>query len=266
MIVRLVLLAELVAITAALAMPDTLQVWALTAFVLAAAALMVAFSAARLPRIRQAAPTRSRRYACGSGALDGPRAIPMPMGTLGNPIWATASTALNEPLGEMITVDTGATMLALAQYCAVLAAALVTAVITLDRNRAAQVLHLMLSITTIATAMWFGKETTGAAGPDGSTIAVLGVLLSCATAIRAIDQLRRHSRPGAIAQAPLPALSAAIIAMLICMAALLIRANAAAIVAALLGSGLLLSVFAIRRWFLGLWGPLVFLQAPPSSS
>ncbi|UPJ60685.1 hypothetical protein [Bradyrhizobium sp. 192] len=255
MIVRLVLLAELVAITAALAMPDTLQVWALTAFVLAAAALMVAFfpppaslGFAKLLRpglvVMLAAPALWMVL----------QAIPMPMGTLGNPIWATASTALNEPLGEMITVDTGATMLALAQYCAVLAAALVTAVITLDRNRAAQVLHLMLSITTIATAMWFGKETTGAAGPDGSTIAVLGVLLSCATAIRAIDQLRRHSRPGAIAQAPLPALSAAIIAMLICMAALLIRANAAAIVAALLGSGLLLSVFAIRRWFLGLWG------------
>ncbi len=134
------------------------------------------------------------------------------------------------------------------------AAALVTAIITLDRYRAAQVLHILLAIATIATAMWFGKETTGVAGPDGSTVAVLGVLLSCATAIRAADQLRRHSRPGTIAPAPLPALSAAIIAMIICMTALLIRTNSAAVVAAVLGSGILLSVFAIRRWFLGLWG------------
>jgi hypothetical protein len=38
------------------------------------------------------------------------------------------------------------------------------------------------------------------------------------------------------------------------LAALLIPTNSAAVVAALVGSGILLSVFAIRRWFLGLWG------------
>ncbi|MGY3411099.1 hypothetical protein ACVWZV_007212 [Bradyrhizobium sp. GM5.1] len=178
--------------------------------------------------------------------------VPMPMDTLGNPIWATASAALSEPLAEKITVDMGATMLSLAQYCAVLAAALVTAVITLDRYRAAQVLHILLSIATIATAMWFG--TAGVAGPDGSTVAVLGVLLSCATAIRAADQIARHSRPGTVAPVPLLALSAATIAMIVCLAALLIRTNSTAVVAALLGSAILLSVFVIRRWFLGLWG------------
>ncbi len=185
----------------------------------------------------------------------------MPLGTLGNPIWATASAALNEPLAEVITVDTGATMFSLAQYCAVLAAALVTAVITLDRTRAAQVLHLLLSLTTIATALWFAKETNGAAGPDGLTLVVLGVLVSAAMAIRAVDQLRRHSRPGTIASAPLTALFAAIITMIACVAALLMRADLTAVVAALLGSGLLLSVFAIRRWFLGLWGTAGVLAA-----
>ena len=262
MIVRLVMLAELVAIAAALAMPETLQIWVLAAFVLAIAALTVAIfppltslGVAKLLRpgivVALAAPA----------FLMALQAVPMPMGTLGNPIWATASVALNEPLAEIITVDTGATMFSLVQYCAVLAAALVTAVITLDRIRAAQVLHLLLAVTTIATAMWFGKETIGAAGPDGSTVAVLGVLLSCAAAIRAADQLRRRSRPGTIVPAPLPALSAAIITMIVCVAALLIRANLAAVVAALLGSGLLLSVFAIRRWFLGLWGSAGVLAA-----
>ncbi|MGY3034393.1 hypothetical protein ACVIIV_003563 [Bradyrhizobium sp. USDA 4354] len=255
MMVRLVILAELVAITAAFAMPESLQGWVLASLVLAAAALVVAIfpspsslGLARLLRpglvVVLAAPALWMAL----------QAVPTPMGKLGNPIWATASAALNEPLAEKITVDTAATIFALAQYCAVLAAALITAVISLDRYRAAQVLHILLSIATIATVMWFDKEATGAAGPDGSTVAVLGVLLSWATGIRAVDQLLRHSRPGAIAPAPLPALSAAIIAMIICMAALLIRANSAAVVAALLGSGILLSVFAIRRWFLGLWG------------
>lgn len=262
MIIRLVMLGELVAIAAALAMPESLRSWVFVAFVLATASLIVAifppaasFGLARLLRPGLVVVLATPAF------LMALQAVPMPIGTLGNPIWATASTALNEPLAEIITVDTGATMLSLAQYCAVLAAALVTAVITLDRIRAAQVLYLLLSLTTIATALWFSKETNGAAGPDGSTLVVLGVLVSAATAIRAVDQLWRHRRPGTIASAPLPALFAAIITMIICVAALLIRANLAAVVAALLGSGLLLAVFAIRRWFFGLWGTAGVLAA-----
>ena len=253
MIFRVVMLAELAVIAAALAMPDSLQSWVLATFVLATVTLLVAAMPVSLGFARLLRPGLIAVLAAPALWM-AVQAVPMPMGTLGNPIWATASAALNEPLAEIITVDTRATMVSLAQYCAVLAAALVTAVIALDRRRAAQILHILLSIVTIATAMWFGQRTSGVAGPDGATVAVLGVLLSCATAIRAFDQIRRHSRPGAIAPDPLPALFAGIIAMLLCAAALLFRADSAAIIAALLGSGLLLSVFAIRRWFLGLWG------------
>lgn len=255
MIIRLVLLAEVVAITMALAMPESLQSLGLASFILATAALVVAIfpspASLGLTKLLRPGPVVVLAAPALWMAL---QVVPMPMDTLGNPIWATASAALSEPLAEKITVDMGATMLSLAQYCAVLAAALVTAVITLDRYRAAHVLHILLSIATIATAMWFGKETAGVAGPDGSTVAVLGVLLSCATAIRAADQIARHSRPGTVAPVPLLALSAATIAMIVCLAALLIRTNSTAVVATLLGSGILLSVFVIRRWFLGLWG------------
>ncbi|KYH01016.1 hypothetical protein [Bradyrhizobium sp. DOA1] len=262
MIIRLVMLAELVAITAALAMPEDLRSWVMVAFVLATASLIVAIflpaSSLGLAKLLRPGVVIVLATPAFLMAL---QAVPLPIGTLGNPIWATASMALNEPLAEIITVDTGATMFSLAQYCAVLAAALVTAVVALDRIRAAQVLHLLLSLTTIATALWFSKETNGAAGPDGATLVVLGVLVSTASAIRAVDQLRRLRRPGTIASAPYPALFAAIITMIVCMAALLIRGNLASIVAALLGSGLLLSVFAIRRWFLGVWGTAGVLAA-----
>ncbi|WP_225187554.1 hypothetical protein [Bradyrhizobium sp. IC3195] len=255
MMVRLVILAELVAIAAAFAMPESLQGWVLISLALATAALILAIflspsslGLAKLIRpglvVVLAAPALWMAL----------QSVPMPISKLGNPIWVTASATLNERLADRITVDTMATMFSLVQYCAVLAAALITAVVALDRYRAAQLLHILLSTATIVTAMWFGREITGVAGPDGSTVAVLGVLLSCATAIRAVDQLLRRSRPGAIALAPLPALSAAIIAMIVCMAALLIRANSTAVVAVLLGSEILLSVFAVRRWFPGLWG------------
>ncbi|TWI00714.1 hypothetical protein IQ17_04717 [Bradyrhizobium daqingense] len=256
------MLAELVAIAAALAMPEDLRSWVMVAVVLSTASLIVAIflPTASLGLAKLLRPGLVIILAT-PAFLMALQAVPLPIGTLGNPIWATASTALNEPLAEIITVDTGATMFSLAQYCAVLAAALVTAVVALDRIRAGQVLHLLLSLTTIATALWFSRETNGAAGPDGATLVVLGVLVSTASAIRSVDQLRRLRRPGTIASAPYPALIAAIITMIVCMAALLIRGNLASIVAALLGSGLLLSVFAIRRWFLGVWGTAGVLAA-----
>lgn len=262
MTIRLVMLAEVVAIAAALAAPEHLGSWLLIAFVLATASLIVAIfppaAAAGLTRLLR--PNLVVLLAI-PAFLMALQLVPMPTGTLANPIWATASVALNEPLAETITVDTRATMFSLAQYCALLAAAFVTAVITLDRLRAAQILHLVLSLTTIATALWFSKEAYGPTGPDGSTLVVFGVLVSAATAVRAADQLRRQRRPGRSAFAPLPALLAAIITMIVCMTALLIRGSLAAVVAALLGSGLLLSVFAIRRWFFGLWGTAGVLAA-----
>ncbi|MCK1359462.1 hypothetical protein [Bradyrhizobium sp. 199] len=254
MIFRLVMSAEFVAITAALAMPESLQSLGLASFILATAALVVAIFPSPASGVAKVLRPAAVVVLAAPALWMALQAVPMPMDTLGNPIWATASAALGKPLTETITVDKGATMLSLAQYGAVLAAALVTGVITLDRYRAAQVLHILLSIATIATAIWFGKKTDGIGGADGSTVAVLGVLFSCATAIRAADQIARHSRPGTIAPAPLLVLSTATIAMIVCLAALLVRTNSTAVIAALLGSGILLSVFAIRRWFLGLWG------------
>ena len=49
-------------------------------------------------------------------------------------------------------------------------------------------------------------------------------------------------------------LAGAILSLFVCAAAILIRANPAAVIAALTGSGILLAVFAIRQWRLGPWG------------
>ena len=61
-----------------------------------------------------------------------------------------------------ITVDVPATLLSLAQYCIVLATALVTAVIALDSQRAADVLYMLVSITTVRRGGmdWFDGGAT----------------------------------------------------------------------------------------------------------
>jgi hypothetical protein len=187
--------------------------------------------------------------------------IPMPH-ALANPIWASTSAALNERLSGVITIDIGATLLSLAQYCAVVAAALVTAAVTLDRQRAAQILNILVMIVTLIATRQIALEVASFDGlslasegrAQASVVAVIGILLACAMAIDAIDQLRRSGRLQRSRTKAAVTLSGAILSFLICTATTLIRANPAVTIAALSGAGMLLAVFAIRRWLLGPWG------------
>jgi hypothetical protein len=83
---------------------------------------------------------------------------PMPARALANPIWASAAAALNQQLAGAITVDIGATLLSLVQYCAVVAAALVTAAVTLDRQRAKHILFILVVIATLVAARQIPRE------------------------------------------------------------------------------------------------------------
>jgi len=187
--------------------------------------------------------------------------MPLPQ-ALANPIWASASAALNEPLSAMITIDVGATLTALAQYCAVVAAALVTAAVSLDRHRAAQTLFILVAIATLIAGWQIALELTTVNNPSlasedraqASVVAATGVLLACAMAISAIDQLRRSDGLQTSRTKAVVALSIAIPSLLICSATTLLRANPAVTVAVLSGSGVLFAVFIIRRWLLGPWG------------
>ena len=106
-------------------------------------------------------------------------------------------------------------------------------------------------------AAWSDPPSLGDSG-DGwaqaSVVASAGILLSCAAIIRSVDQLQRAGRPRRSRTRAVLVLSGAIISLVVCAAAILIRANPAAVIAALTGSGILLAVFAIRQWLLGPWG------------
>lgn len=187
--------------------------------------------------------------------------IPIPLRGIGNQIWATASAALDQPLAERFSVDVRETILALSHYNVVLAAALVTAVVTLDKNRAEQVLYVLVSITAINCifSIWRNSNPSGSGSTEqvwtGSTAAALGVLLSIAMAIRAIDQLRRPRRSSRPPVGPLLAiLTCAILSSTVSVAAIALCSGLTALIAVLLGVTTLLTVVAIRRWFFGPWG------------
>jgi hypothetical protein len=185
--------------------------------------------------------------------------LPMPARSLTNPIWMSASSALSKPFAGSVSLDTGATLLALADYCACLAAAFVSAAVTLDKPRAENVLSLLTAIATLIAVELIGFDLgylrfSDFARLDG-TVGVIGFVLSCATLIRNYEQLvvsrSRRSSPRVMTKVTA---SASAVALLICLSAILISGATVLLFAALFGSGVLVSVWAIRRWRLGLWG------------
>jgi len=188
--------------------------------------------------------------------------IPLPAHALANPIWASASGALNQRLSGVISIDIGATLLSLAHYCAVLAAAVVATALALDRQRAAQILQILVVAATLVAARQVALEVVSVDSlslaregrPQASVIAVIGILLACAMALQALNQLGRSGRPQRSRTKAVVVLSLAILSFFVCAAAILIPGNPATLAAALFGASMLLAVFTIRRWLLGPWG------------
>src|SRR5882762_7371150 len=185
--------------------------------------------------------------------------LPISIRSLANPVWVSAATALDQPLVGAISMDIGATLLSLARYCAILAAAFVTATVTLDKQRAESVLSLLTAIAALIAAELIGYELGYLRLPgyvhlgeraDAMIIAIIGFVLSCATTIGTYERLggtqHRKSRTMAIVAA-----SASMAALFICLCAILISADPALFLAALFGTGILIAVLAIRRWRLG---------------
>jgi hypothetical protein len=187
--------------------------------------------------------------------------LPLPR-ALTNPIWASASVALNERLPGVISIDIGDTLLSLARYCAVIAVALIAAAVALDRERAAHILYILVVIATLVATRQIALEViildnVSLADPGRAgtlVVAVIGILLACAMAMHAIDQLQRSGRQQRSRTMAVASLLVAILSLFICAVATLIGGTAAFMIAALFGAGTLLAIFAIRRWLLGPWG------------
>jgi hypothetical protein len=184
--------------------------------------------------------------------------IPLPHALI-NPIWASTSAALNERLQGVISVDIGDTLLSLARYCAVIAIAVVTAAVALDRERAAHILYVLVAIAMLVAMRQIVTIFAGVSPDDpgraGSLVAaVIGILLACAMTMHAIDQLQRSGRQQRSRTLGVARVSVAILSLFICAAATLVGGTPAFVVAALFGAGTLLAIFAIRRWLFGPWG------------
>src|SRR5215212_11399640 len=78
--------------------------------------------------------------------------------SLANPVWVSASTALEKPFVGAVTLDIGATLLSFARYCAVLACAFVAAAVSLDKVRAESILGLLTAVAVLIATELIGFD------------------------------------------------------------------------------------------------------------
>ncbi len=260
MVVRFLMLAVLMTIASAFATPEVSRVRgifsALLAVAVLGAAIFISSSAvARLARRLRPLLVLALAAPAIWMAL---QLVPLPIHGLGSPIWQAASAALNEPLAERITVDVRTTAQAILHYNAVVALALLTAVVALDKQCASQLLYILVSVAAGISGYAMLQQISGSDTAlllvNSAVPAALGLLLSSGMMVGALEQSRRIKQPSGSALGWATKLSLALLAMLTCLARILVGGQTSIVVAALLGMVIVLAVFAIRNWFYGIWG------------
>jgi hypothetical protein len=124
----------------------------------------------------------------------------LPLGMLAHPIWKSAETALQHPIQGKVSIDPGASIIALGYYLSMTAVAFVSAAVAVDRQRAAWILFaLSTAVSIIAliiiTQDLFLSDTTLTAYTrvQGIDCAALGTIIVVATCIRTIERHRARN-------------------------------------------------------------------------
>jgi hypothetical protein len=182
----------------------------------------------------------------------------LPLWVLAHPIWKSAETALQRPIAGSISVDPGASIVALGYYLTIASAAFLSAAVAVDRRRAEWLLYALsaaASVIAVVAMVVPDNWLSGALRTQAIDCASLGTIFAAAACIRSIEhyETRRFSsqRSKVILVRDLIIFGAA---FAICCAAVLFIGGKQAIFATLFGLSTLGCVTIIRRFGLGLFG------------
>jgi hypothetical protein len=182
----------------------------------------------------------------------------LPLGLMPHPIWKSAAAALGHPLAASISVDPGASIIALGQYLSLAAAAFLSAAVALDRQRAEWVFFALALATTVIALLslthglyFSGPWLTACAHDQAVDCSAIGAITASAACLRSIEryEIRKAADRSALAL-PL-ALAGPGTALVICGAALLLFAALPTVFATVYGLVALVCVALIRRFDLG---------------
>jgi hypothetical protein len=188
----------------------------------------------------------------------------LPLPFLAHPIWISAETAIGHPIRGSISIDIGASVMALGFYLTIVAVAFWSAAVAVDRQRAEWILFSLMTATTligltIAATYFFGLQHFNATTAlfertQAVDCVAMGVMIAGATTIRTVERYEtRRASPDRSVSALLRTFAACAIALAICVAVLLMSAPVGTLATGF-GVVALVSVVLIRRLGLGPWG------------
>jgi hypothetical protein len=191
----------------------------------------------------------------------------LPSGPLAHSIWSSAATGLGHPVMGTISIDTGASVMALGEYLTVLAVAIWSAAVAVDRQRAEAILFALMTATaliglTVAATKLFGLPYLNSKTPvseltQAIDCVAMGVIIAAIAIIRTLERYEtRHASPDRSVPGLLRTFAACAAALAVCIAVLIITAPIGTLVATGYGVAALTSVVLIRRLGLGTWGTL----------
>jgi hypothetical protein len=188
---------------------------------------------------------------------------PLPFGGLSHSIWSGAAGALDAPLSGSVTLDTGKTVLAIANYATAIAILFASAAFSLDRGYAERLLlaagfggviaALGLLLYEIGALPWLADP--GAAEALAALIAATayGAMFCASVAIMIVERFETRRSRGGIWSAPLVNLAICIAALAICCLAVTLSGARHATLATGCGLAALAVIYLTRRLGLGRW-------------
>ena len=176
----------------------------------------------------------------------------LPLRALAHPMWKSAETALGHPLANTISIDLGASILALGQYFSMIAVVFLSAAIAVDRRRAEWLLFALSGACTLIGLI----VLTHVSFPSGFRLPLfvpapaldcvaIGTIIASAAGIRAIEryETRRSSLPVLLRTS-----IASSVALAICILALLLEGAYRVLIAAACGCAALAWIKVMRRF------------------
>jgi len=178
----------------------------------------------------------------------------LPLRLFAHPIWKSAEAALGHPAAGTISVDLGASILALGQYLSVIAVAFVSAAVAVDRQRAEWILFALTAAVTAVALVILTLPATFARAQAIDCVG-LGAIIASAACIRSIERYEtRRSSPQRSVPVLLRTFFACVAALAVCGAVVIFDATREILIATSYGIFALTCISIIRRFALGAIG------------
>ena len=117
--------------------------------------------------------------------------LPLKVIGLANPIWESATAALGGLPSGSISIDPGATLMALVQYLSMVAVAIVAGALAIDRHRAEGFLFVLTASATLIALMFLVTRFGIFTFPNSSQVTAIGNVATVCTVLGVILGLNR---------------------------------------------------------------------------